>query len=504
MILWIVLLMSHCCFSLNRAAAESTTLERIKKCATRCSQGLQCKPKANGLFPRPCQKPAEVLNASSVFHNISFSTVMSCQGRQKCSLHLRIKTLLQLSESIHGVSICTATIGMMNSCRTFVFAKASRQKMAGLQVEVENDCTDISPNQQVQVTVKTVPNYCDVTWTGTYDAPGCFSGDLRRHVPECITGRLSYDADTERREMIVNVSDMLEDSNYYVRLCRKDFICIGTEAIKLINKEEPVKSAVLPYSRPLPCLCIEGWSAVADAPRVQVCPFKDRLEELWSGVTFDPLEQTLSWEPACPVTAVVTLCHKGEDGVCVALPHASRNVSRDKMTFAKVDPHPQLCIKFTVGSQSWTSCPFAQLSFKAWELVVSGKQGHEAVKMLAHTDATFSVGQCVNSAESGSCHIAETHSLHVERNKAVALNLTLCKACLQVKRVDVNYAVPVTHCFDQCMHQRRRQKRRGNKKGPTANTVASALQTQTHLHEGILIPDSPQCGNAEKAVLISK
>lgn len=48
-------------------------------------------------FPPPCQNPAEDLNASSVFRNISLSTVMSCQGRQKCSLHLRIKTVLQLS-----------------------------------------------------------------------------------------------------------------------------------------------------------------------------------------------------------------------------------------------------------------------------------------------------------------------------------------------------------------------------------------------------------------------
>lgn len=41
-----------------------------------------------------------------------------------------------------------------------------------LKVEVENDCTDISPSQHVQVTVKTVPSYCGVTWKGTYDAPG--------------------------------------------------------------------------------------------------------------------------------------------------------------------------------------------------------------------------------------------------------------------------------------------------------------------------------------------
>ncbi|XP_026217591.1 putative interleukin-17 receptor E-like isoform X2 [Anabas testudineus] len=551
MILWVTLLLSHYCLSLNEAAAERTTLERIEKCATRCSQGLQCKPKANDLFPPPCQSHAEVLNASSVFRNISLSTVMSCQGRQKCSLHLRIKTVLQLTEHIHGVSMCTVTAGMLMNCRTFSFTRASRERMSGLQVEVENDCTDVSPNQQVQVMVKTVPNYCGITWTGAYDAPKCSSEDLRRHVPECITGRLSYEVDTERKEISVNVSDMLEDHNYHLRLCHKDFICVGKGASTLIKKEEPKKRVVFPYSRPLPCLCIEGWSAVVDAPRVQVCPFKDRLEELWFGVTFDPLEQTLSWEPACPVSAVVALCQKREDGVCVALPHTTQNVSREKIEFTKVDPHPQLCIKFTSGSQSWTRCPFAEGRFQAWEVVVKRQQGHEEVKMLAQTTATFSVGLCVRSAESGLCQITETHTVHVEKHKAVGLNLTgeLCSSCLQVKRLNVNYAVPVIYCLDQCnqslprrpvpvnqlsfdltwvivpagvclsgviivalvlhilltVYQRRKQKRCQDKKqiDSALECVVPALQTQPGLHGGILVPDSPHCGNAEKATLIS-
>lgn len=101
---------------------------------------------------------------------------------------------------------------------------------------------------------------------------------------------------------------------------------------------------------------MQGWSAVVDAPRVQVCPFKDRklprshlcvgegtdksckdcctrpgLEELWSGITFDPLEEALLWEPACPVTAEAGLCEKREDGTCADLPHSSQIVSRGKV-----------------------------------------------------------------------------------------------------------------------------------------------------------------------------
>ncbi|XP_008280058.1 putative interleukin-17 receptor E-like [Stegastes partitus] len=553
MILLVFLLMSHCCWGL--AAAESNSqLERIDRCQTRCSQGLHCKTKPDYWFHPPCQNPPGGLNTSSVLHNVSLSTVMRCEGRQKCSLHLRIKTALHLADSIHGVSVCTVASGMMTNCQIFSFTKASRAKMSGLQVEVENDCTDISPNQQVQVTVKTVPSYCGLTWTGTYKAPGCIREDLRRHVPDCITGRLSYNVNSERKELSVQVSDMLDDQDYHVRLCHKNFICIGTGANTLIKKEQPIKSVILPYSRPLPCLCIEGWSAVMDAPRVQLCPFKDHVEELWSGITFDPLEETLLWEPSCPITAVAALCQKREDGVCLDLPQSSQNVSREKLTFTKVDPHPQLCVKFTAGSDSWTKCPFADGRFQAWEVTETRQHGHEEVKMSSQITATFSVGLCVKSAGSSDCPVTKTHTVHVEKHKAVDLELAgeLCGSCLQVKRVDVKHAATVIYCLKQCnqpparavvapqasldltwvvipagvclsaiiiitlvlhvmltVYQRRKQKRNRvstseEQKDPNLECVVSALQAQPVLHEGVLIPDSPHCKNNEKANLISQ
>ncbi|XP_068572858.1 interleukin-17 receptor E-like protein [Cebidichthys violaceus] len=554
MVLWVALLMSHCCLGLNGAAADSTGLERIEKCGTSCSQGLQCKTRPDNWFPPPCQNPAEGLNHSSVFHDINMSTVMRCEGRQKCSLHLRIKTAFTLTESIHGLSICTVTAGMIASCQIFSFRRESRHRLSGLQVEVENDCTDVSPSQHVQVTVKTVPSYCGVTWTGTYDAPECISEDLRRHVPECITGRISYDVNPQRKELSVRVSEMLEDKDYHLRLCHKDFICVGTGAYTLIKKGEHVKRANLPYSRPLPCLCIEGWSAVMDASRVQVCPFKHRLEELWLGINFDPLEETLSWEPVCPVTAVVALCQKRGNGICVDLPHASQNVSRVKITFIKVDPHPDLCMKFTAGHQSWTRCPFGDARFQAWEVVVMRQHGQEDVKMLSQITATFSVGLCAKSEGLTVCQIADTHTMHVEKHKAVGLNLAgeQCNSCLQVKRLDVKFAATVIHCLEQCnqtgphrpvvssraswdltcvilpaavclsgiiiftlalhvlltVYQRRKQKiNRGcfseKTTDPVSDCVVPVLQTQPALHGGFLITDSPQCGNTEKANLIS-
>ncbi|XP_037317341.2 putative interleukin-17 receptor E-like [Pungitius pungitius] len=554
MFLWVALLMSHCCSGLDGAAADQTGLERIEECGTRCSQGLQCKTKPNNWFPPPCQNPAEGVNRSSVFHNVDLSTVMRCEGRQKCSLHLRVKTAIKLTESIHGLSVCTVTAGMMANCQMFSFRRGSRHRLSGLKVEVENDCTDISPRQRVQVTVETVPSYCDVTWTGTYEAPDCLSEDLRRHVPECITGRLSYDVNPKRKELKVSASDTLEDHDYHLRLCHKDFICAGTGAYKLIKKGERVKSAILPYSRPLPCLCIEGWSAVMDASRVQICPFEHRLEELWSGINFDPIEETLSWEPICPVTATVGLCQKRADGACVDLLHGSQNVSRKKITFTKVDPHPQLCMKFTVGHQSWTRCPFADARFQAWEVVVSGQQGQEAVKVLSQVPATFSVGLCVAPEGLTSCQITHTYTLHVEEHNPVGLNLKgePCNSCFQVERLDVTFAATVTHCLEQCNQTEARgpvitsrvpwdsswvilplavilfgviiftlalhvlltvyQKRKQNMTGgcvsekrtdPDSYCAVILLKPQPPVHGGFLIPDSPQCGNTEEANLIS-
>nr|XP_040030283.1 putative interleukin-17 receptor E-like [Gasterosteus aculeatus aculeatus] len=553
MLLWVALLMSRCFSGLDGAAAGPAGLERIEECGTSCSQGLQCKTKPNNWFPPPCQNPGEGVNRSSVFHDVDLSTVMRCEGRQKCSLHLRIKTAINLTESIHGLSVCTVTAGMMPNCQIFSFRRESRHRLSGLKVEVENDCTVIPPRERVQVTVETVPSYCGVTWTGTYDAPACISEDLRRHVPECITGRLSYDVNPQTKELRVSVSDMLEDQDYHLRLCHRDFICAGTGAHRLIKKGERVMSAILPYSQPLPCLCIEGWSDVTDASRVQICPFKHRLGVLWSGINFDPLEETLSWEPICPVAATAVLCQKRADGVCVDLPHGSQNVSRKKITFTKVDPHPQLCMKFTAGRRSWTRCPFANPTFQAWEVVVSGQQGQKVVKVLSQVAATFSVGLCVKPEGSTSCQITDTYTVDVEQHNAVGLNLKgePCNSCLQVKRLNVKFAATVTHCLEQCnqtgacgpdvssrvsldfgwiilhaavlfsgififtlalhvlltVYQKRKQNVIGGcisekRTDPASDCAVVVLKPQPPGHGGFLIPDSPQCGNTEKANLI--
>ncbi|CAB1316998.1 unnamed protein product [Coregonus sp. 'balchen'] len=432
--------------------AQGEGMERIQECKTRCSKGLQCK---NSFVP--CRTQQADLNTSVVFHSVSLSTVMRCEGKQKCSLHLRVHTALQLSEHIHGVSICTVTAGMMlASCRLVSFPRVARKRLEGQQVEVHNDCSEVWPGQDVHVTLKTNPGYCGVTWTSTY------------HVP---AGRLAYTVDSDRKELAVSVSDMLEDEDYHLRLChRKAYTCRDTGANTLIRKEDVLKNTTLQYSTPLPCLCIEcpstsirlnvllvGWlidceicyivsALLLTAPLL----FSKGLEELWSGINFDPVEEALSWEPVCPVAVVISLCQKRGDDECDDLAGSSQTLSREKITFSRVDPHPQLCMKFTKDSGSWIRCPFADGNFQAWDLGVDQLR----LVVTSRVRAPISLRVCVKTGTSA-CH--QGHTFPVPGEKSVNLNLTvdvcLPNTCVLVKRLNVKYAATILHCYIRCLDQ---------------------------------------------------
>nr|XP_046153635.1 putative interleukin-17 receptor E-like isoform X2 [Oncorhynchus gorbuscha] len=354
------------------------------------------------------------------------------------------------SKHIHGVSICTVTAGMMlEICRLVSFPRVARARLEGQQLEVQNDCSEVWPGQYVHVTLKTNPSYCGVTWTSTYQVPECSSRDLRSNIPECITGRLAYTVDSDRKELAVSVSDMLEDKDYHLRLChRKDYTCRDTGANALIRKEDVLKNTTLQYSTPLPCLCIEGWSATSDAPRVQVFPFRDNLEELWSGINFDPVEELLSWEPVCPVVAVISLCQKQGDDECDDLAGSSQTLSREKITFSTVDPHPQLCMKFTTDSGSWIRCPFADGNFQAWDLGVD----QLGLVLTSRVRAPLSLHVCVKTGTSA-CHPEHTLPVHVEKSANLNLTVDVClpNTCVQVKRLNVKYAVTILHCHIRCL-----------------------------------------------------
>lgn len=50
-----------------------------------------------------------------------------------------------------------------------------------------------------------------------------------------LAGRLSYDMDPQKKQLSVHVTDMRQGQDYHLRLCRRDFICIGTGAKTLVR-----------------------------------------------------------------------------------------------------------------------------------------------------------------------------------------------------------------------------------------------------------------------------
>uniref|UniRef100_A0A4W5R9Z9 Interleukin-17 receptor C/E N-terminal domain-containing protein n=1 Tax=Hucho hucho TaxID=62062 RepID=A0A4W5R9Z9_9TELE len=237
---------------------------------------------------------------------------------------------------------------MLEMCWLISFNRVARERLEGQQVEVQNDCSEVWPGQYIHVALKTNPSYCGVTWTSTYQVPECSSRDLRSNIPECITGRLAYTVDTDRKELAVSVSDMLEDKDYHMRLChKKAYTCRDTGANALGSEY---------FLNALYIFIPQGWSATSDAPRIQVFPFRDRLEELWSGINFDPVQEVLSWEPVCPVAAVISLCQKQGDDECDDLAGSSQTLIMEKVRC--------LYQSFTTDSGSWIRCPFADGNFQ--------------------------------------------------------------------------------------------------------------------------------------------
>ncbi|KAG7454700.1 hypothetical protein MATL_G00262540 [Megalops atlanticus] len=432
------------------ALTQENQIERIQECGVQCSQGLQCRNRLHSPFA-PCKMQPERLQGA-VFHGTSVTTVMRCERRQKCSLHLRVTSSVQISEHIQGVSMCTVSAGMLERCVLTSFPRAARARLTGQQVEVQNNCFNVSPGQDVHVTVKTVPNYCNVTWSQRYRVQGCYNDDLRNNLPECITGKIAYSVAPERRELSVSVTDMLEDRDYHLRLCHQWHTCMGTGAYTLIKREDPFKNVTFPYVRPLPCLCIEGWSSMVDAPRIQVYPFRNRTEELWTGVTFDPEEEALSWELACPMEVVTTLCYKIGDDSCLDLVNSSQSALKRKVTYSKVDPNPRLCMKFTTKAQSWIKCPFADGNFPAWDLTVSSDVGQQQATLTSRIRTELSLRLCQNS-QPPACN--DVVSVPMEKANSISINLTMnvCKAdaCIQVRRVDARFSIPLLQCHFQCL-----------------------------------------------------
>ncbi|GCB69163.1 interleukin-17 receptor E-like protein [Scyliorhinus torazame] len=427
-------------------------IEDITKCGLRCSQGLQCKSK-NITFSeqsRPCRKRSSSL-PSKIVEDLKIFTVVKCMKERQCSIHLKVKGTLILDEHIRGVEMCSISMSTLQyQCAVVKFKKDAYTKLTAHPVEIDYDCFSAEMREYTYVTLKTIPYYCDVHLKQEHLVGDCTNREIGRHMPTCIAGKLDYAINKKQKTLSVQVSDSVEDHAYNVRLCHKWFTCEDL-GINALIKVQDSKEVTLPYSQILPCLCIEGWSALPDARRVQLCPFKNYTAELWNGITYDHGTQELAWEPACPVEVGVNLCWTtGSNDHCTDLQDSFHRV-RQKVRYSRVDPHPSLCVKFTTDEGFWVRCPFASGYLPVWNMSTDGQLGKLQLTFMTQDKADFKMVLC-NKTTPHKCESLK--ELHVTANTIGAvsrvLNLSLeeCDSnlCVQGWRTDIEYSVRIQFC----------------------------------------------------------
>ncbi|KAJ7397840.1 hypothetical protein BTVI_131337 [Pitangus sulphuratus] len=96
---------------------------------------------------------------------------------------------------------------------------------ANLPVQVQFNCIEVNVAQHIYVTMKTVPNYCEVKLSQEYYVEA---------------GKFDYNVDRARKLITVNVSNFPRDQDYYIRLCHKWFTCEDAGAFAVIEMENLV------------------------------------------------------------------------------------------------------------------------------------------------------------------------------------------------------------------------------------------------------------------------
>nr|BAC85743.1 unnamed protein product [Homo sapiens] len=288
----------------------------------------------------------------SVLEALTSSTAMQCVPSDGCAMLLRVRASITLHERLRGLEACAMSLDTQETqCQSVWVARASHRQQRGRQLQVHFGCFAVSVAQHLYVTLRTIPHFCGVQLD-------------QRHLVEA--GKLSYWVDRRRKAILVQVPRASGSPDYYLRLCLKRFTCEDAGAPVRVTANSVPQAVFLPYSQELPCLCLEGWSATPDAVRIQICPFEndtEALEVLWDTVYYHPESQTLSWEPACPVSGHVSLCWRPGPGAgCRKLQQSSQLVHR-RVQYPLVDTQPQLCLKFSTSWGSWVRCPFEQRRF---------------------------------------------------------------------------------------------------------------------------------------------
>uniref|UniRef100_A0A8C3VSA3 Interleukin 17 receptor E like n=1 Tax=Catagonus wagneri TaxID=51154 RepID=A0A8C3VSA3_9CETA len=289
--------------------------------------------------------------SGSLLEALTLSTAMKCGPPNGCALLLRVQASLTPHESLRGLEVCSTSLDTQETqCQGVRVRRAARQPQVGPQLQVHFDCFEVGVAQSLHVTLRTVPQFCGVQLHQRY------------HVE---AGKLSYWVDRSRKVVVVQVPEAPGGPDSYLRLCLKRFTCKDAGAPVRVTASKVPRRVSLPYSRELPCLCLEAWPATPDAVRIQACPFEDDTETLWDGVYYHLGGRALSWEPPCPMSGRVSLCWRpGPGPTCLELEHSGRPAHR-RVRYPLVDPQPQLCLQFSTSLGFRLRCPFSEPRFPA-------------------------------------------------------------------------------------------------------------------------------------------
>nr|XP_060635535.1 putative interleukin-17 receptor E-like [Anolis sagrei ordinatus] len=430
-------------------------LPRIEECGVTCSQGFLCKIQpASSILNSFCHDAPASLPPVPL-RGMKLETVMNCAEQIDCSLHLSVKGTLHLDENIRGMEICSFSMETQASnCVTVKISTDINVNSAGRKVKVQFNCFEVNAGQHLHVTMKTLPNYCAVKRTQEYYVEDCQNSDVARNIPDCFVPQLVYEVDRMQKTISVNILEVTQDMDYYVRLCHLRFVCEDVGSVTVITEKDSIKAVSFHYDELLPCLCVEAWAAIPDARRIRVCPFKNDTKALWDNINYNPATQSLVWEAACPIDVSVSLCQLMEtDDECVDLENTFKT-GLGKVKYSQVDANPGLCMKFTTDHGSWVRCPFAHGNFQAWKMRLAVMEDHIEVSFMSHPEAKFSVLVC-HKTESSSCNSTGIHQpISVVGLKSVSVNISekTCGSnfCIQGWRTDVDYSIPSYICDLPC------------------------------------------------------
>ncbi|XP_069907225.1 interleukin-17 receptor E isoform X4 [Oryctolagus cuniculus] len=159
-------------------------------------------------------------------------------------------------------------------------------------------------------------------------------------------------------------------------------------------------TADLPYEFLLPCLCIEAFHLQEDTVRRKKCPFQSWPEaygsDFWKSVHFSDYSQrdqmAMALTLRCPLRLEASLCQKQEGHtLCEDVPNATARESEGWYILDKVDLHPQLCFKFSVGNSSHVECPHQTAgACTSWNVSVDTRARQLILHFSSTVQATFS------------------------------------------------------------------------------------------------------------------